>query len=44
MENQENQETQGTKTPEIFEELAVTELEDRLELVTRCSCRVSPSK
>jgi len=28
---------------ELFEELSVTELEDRLELVTRCSCRVSPT-
>lgn len=35
-------ENQEVQTPEIFEELAVTELEDRLELVTRCSCRVSP--
>jgi len=26
---------------ELFEELSVTELEDRLELVTRCSCRVT---
>ena len=26
-------------TDELFQELSVTELEDRLELVDRCNCR-----
>ena len=34
--------TEPQQFDELFEELSVTELEDRLELVTRCSCRVSP--
>ena len=33
-------EDQKTQTPEIFEELTVTELEDRLELANRCLCRI----
>lgn len=35
--------TEPQQFDELFEELSVTELEDRLELVTRCSCRVSPN-
>jgi|GEM_PF-5076484 len=28
-----------TQNDELFEELSVNELEDRLELVDRCTCR-----
>jgi AraC-like DNA-binding protein len=34
--------TEPQQFDELFEELSVTELEDRLELVCRCCCRVSP--
>ncbi len=30
------------KQQDMFEELSVKELEDRLELVDRCVCRVGP--
>ena len=32
------------KPQDLFEELSVTELEDRLELVNRCLCRVKGSE
>lgn len=32
---------QKAQNAEIFEELSVTELEDRLELASRCLCRVN---
>lgn len=31
------------KNLELFDELTVTELEDRLELVDRCLCRIRPA-
>ena len=34
-------ENQKVQEPEIFEELSVTELEDRLELASRCLCRIN---
>lgn len=32
---------QNAQNAEIFEELSVTELEDRLELASRCLCRIN---